>query len=101
MNDHEHKHEHEPGKPVPVMPEDAGSQALSEALRGSFMIVRVIMAALVIAFFCSGFFTVGPQENAIVLRLGRPVGEGSKALLGPGIHLAFPAPIDEIVRIPN
>ena len=81
--------------------EDAGSQALSEALSSSFVIVRVIMVALVIVFFSRGCFSVGEQEQAIILRLGKPLGEGAKALLGPGIHFALPAPIDEVVRIPK
>jgi membrane protease subunit HflK len=80
--------------------EDAGSQALSEALRSSFFIVKIIMVVLVLAFLSSGFFTVGPQEKAILLRLGRPVGVGEQALLNPGAHWAFPRPIDEIERIP-
>jgi membrane protease subunit HflK len=81
--------------------EDAGSQALSEALRSSFVIVKIIMVVLVLAFFSSGFFTVGPQEKAIILRMGKPVGEGEQALLNSGAHWAFPQPIDEIVRIPS
>jgi membrane protease subunit HflK len=36
----------------------------------------------------------------VVLRFGNPVGKGEEALLGPGAHLAFPYPVDEIVRIP-
>jgi membrane protease subunit HflK len=80
--------------------EDAGSQALSEALRSSFFIVKIIMVVLVLAFLSSGFFTVGPQEQAILLRLGKPVGEGEKALLNPGAHWAWPRPIDSIERIP-
>jgi membrane protease subunit HflK len=80
--------------------EEAGSQALSEALKSSFFIVKIIMVVLVVAFLSSGFFTVGPQEKAILLRLGRPVGEGEKALLLPGPHWAFPPPIDSIERIP-
>jgi modulator of FtsH protease HflK len=78
-------------------PEDAGSQALSEALRSSFFIVQIIMVALVVVFLSSGFFTVGPQEKAIKLRLGKPVDGGE--LLGPGAHWAWPAPIDEVVRL--
>ena len=66
------------------MPDDAGSQALAEALRSSFAIVKVVMVLMVLAFFGSGFFTVGPQEKAIILRFGKPVGEGQKALLGGG-----------------
>ena len=100
MNGHEH-HEHERRSEAPA-PEtlDAGSQALSEALGSSFTIVKIVMWLMVIAFFCSGFFEVGPQEKAVKLRFGKPVGVGEKALLGAGLHWAFPYPIDEVVRIP-
>jgi modulator of FtsH protease HflK len=81
--------------PPPETPIDAGSQALSEALRSSFGIIKGIMVLLVIVFLGSGFFTVGPQEQAVIIRLGKPIGEGEKALLGPGLHWALPYPIDE------
>ena len=81
------------------MVEDAGSQALSDALRSSFVIVKFIMVGLVAVFLFSGFFTVGTQEKAIILRFGQPVGDDEKALLGPGPHWAFPYPIDEVVPI--
>lgn len=105
MNDHphdphDHRHEHPQGGPeIPETPIDAGSQALSEALRSSFAIVKFVMVLLVLVFLGSGFFTVGPQERAIILRLGAPVGTGDQALLGPGLHWSFPYPIDEVERI--
>jgi len=96
-----HEHHHEPDQPpAPVTPDDAGSQALVEALRSSFAIVKIAMLIMVVAFFCSGFFTVGPAEKAVILRLGKPVGEGPRALLGAGLHWSFPYPIDEVVKIP-
>jgi modulator of FtsH protease HflK len=81
------------------MPKDAGSQALSEALRSSFGIVKVLMVLLVLVFIASGIFQVGPQERAILLRFGKPVGTGERALYGPGLHLALPYPIDESVKV--
>ena len=91
-----------PGTPpaAPVVPDDADSQALAEALRSSFGLVRIVMILLVLVFLGSGFFTVGPQEMAIKLRLGKPVGEGEKALLGAGLHWSFPYPIDEVIKVP-
>lgn len=90
----------EPNPTRPDTPVDAGSQALSEALRASFTIVRIVMAVLVVVFLASGFFTVGPQEKAIILRFGKPLGEGEKALLGAGLHWSLPYPIDEYVKVP-
>lgn len=84
----------------PETPVDPGSQALSEALRSSFTIVKFVMFALLIVFLASGFFQVGPQEQAIILRFGKPVGEGREALLGPGLHWSLPYPIDEYEKIP-
>jgi membrane protease subunit HflK len=54
----------------------------------------------VLAFFSSGFFTVGPQEKAVILRFGKPLGEGENILLNAGLHWSFPYPIDQVVKIP-
>ena len=81
-------------------PVDSGSEALAEALHSSFGIVKFVMGALFALFLLSGFFKVEPQEKAIILRLGKPVGEADRALLGPGLHWAWPYPIDYVVKIP-
>lgn len=100
MNDQPHSPS---GLPEPALPPetpvDAGSQALAEALRSSFAIVKVVMVLLVLLFLASGFFTVGPQERAIILRFGKARGEGEKALLGPGLHWSLPYPIDESIKV--
>jgi len=88
-----------PPSPPPDTPVDAGSQALAEALRSSFVIVKFVMAILVVVFLASGFFTVGPQQQAIILRFGRPTQQGGKALLGPGLQWSLPYPIDESVIV--
>jgi membrane protease subunit HflK len=93
MSDHPHSHAPET--------QDAGSQALSEALRSSFVVVRIAMVALVVIIFAAGFFTVNPGEKAVVLRFGKPLGEGQKMLLSSGkLYWAYPYPIDEVVKIP-
>ena len=79
---------------------DAASKSLSEALRISFAVLKVIMVVLVIVFLASGFKTVGPDEKALVLRFGKIRGIGEERVLGPGLHWVFPYPVDEIVRIP-
>jgi membrane protease subunit HflK len=99
MNDHPHSHDdhdHEHQAPEPAL--DAGSQALAEALRSSFSIVKIVMLLFVV-FLGSGFFKVEPDQRAIILRFGKPVGEGQKALLGPGLHWSFPYPIDEVEKV--
>jgi modulator of FtsH protease HflK len=96
---HHHDHGHEPHASAPEA-QDAGSQALAEALRSSFAVVKIVMVLMVVAFFASGFFQVGPSEKAVILRFGKPLGEGSKALLTSGLHWSLPYPIDEVVKIP-
>jgi modulator of FtsH protease HflK len=102
-HEHDHRHEHRLERrrePDSVLAEDAGTRALSDALRSSFLIVKTLMILLVVLFFASGFFIVRPQERAVKLRFGKPVGDGNAALLGPGAHWAWPYPIDEVVKIP-
>jgi membrane protease subunit HflK len=89
------------GEPFSDSVQDAGSQALSEALRSSFTIVKFVMVILIVVFFASGVFTVPSGGSALILRLGKPVGVAERRLLGPGLHWAFPYPIDEIVHIPG
>ena len=97
-HDHSHPHTHSHGAPPPPeTPLDPGAQALAAALKSSFGIVKVAMVVLVIVFLCSGFFTVGPQERAIVLRFGKPVTDKP---LTPGLKFALPYPIDEVVKVP-
>jgi len=79
---------------------DAAGKSLSDALRFSFMILKVIMIILVIAFLASGFRTVGPDEKALVLRFGKIRGVTEERVLSPGAHWVFPYPIDEVVKIP-
>lgn len=85
--------------PPPDNPEDPGAQALSDALRSSFVIVRVLLAAFILYFLTSGVFTVGQQERAIILRFGQPLVRGGSVELGPGLHFAFPYPVDEVVKM--
>ncbi len=86
------------GNPVPS--DDASSQALSEALGSSLLIVRILSGILAAAAVFSCVFTVNPNEVAVVLRFGKVVGEGAEQIKRQGLHWAFPYPIDEIVRIP-
>ncbi len=106
MADLPHSNHDHPEQPEDKQPKggngalDAGSQALSEALRSSFVVVRFVMIVLVVVFFVSGLFTVREGERAIKLRFGKPVGQGEQALLGPGLHWSWPYPIEEYRKIP-
>jgi len=89
------------GEPVGEPALDAASRSLTDALRVSFAILKVIMAVLIVLFLGSGLFTVGEDENALVLRFGRIRGTDRESrVLKPGFGWDFPSPISEVVRIP-
>lgn len=81
-------------------PQDAAGKSLSEALRTSFRILKLIMIILVVLFLASGIFKVQPDEQALVLRFGKIQGMGDQRILKPGLQYTWPEPISEIVRIP-
>jgi len=100
--DNDNKYESHPDvSPEGVITElDAGSKSLSEALRLSFIILKIVMAVLVIIFLASGFRTVESGERALVLRFGKVQGTDERRLLEPGLHWVLPYPIDKVVKIP-
>lgn len=81
---------------------DTADKSLADALRVSFIILKVIMVIVVIAFFASGFQTIGPDEEGLVLRFGKiqTVGADGDVTLDPGLRWVFPYPIDELIKIP-
>lgn len=78
--------------------EDAlfSAHAILTALRSSIRILRWGMLVLVLIYLCSGITVIGPNERGLVLRFGRALPKSAP----PGLLLAFPAPIDEVVRLP-
>ena len=74
--------------------EDARARALTEALQSSFKVIRVLMVVLAVAFLGSGITKVDIGEQALLLRFGE-----FKRPLGPGLHFAWPNPIDRIVKV--
>jgi len=89
-------------EPNPTLhaPQEAGRQALSDALRLSFRLLSFTMVLLGVAYLLSGIFVVHEHERAYVLVFGRISGVGSERLKEPGLHWTLPKPFAEIVRIP-
>ena len=75
-------------------PLDPASQSLAEALRASFRVLKVIMLVVVVLFLLSGVFSVGTGERVVVWRLGE-----LHEVAEPGLHFAYPYPIDETFRV--
>ncbi len=78
---------------------DPAQQSLAEALRVSFAILKIAMAALLVAYALSGTFSVGSNEAALRLRFGDYVGDSGSRVLERGTYLAAPFPIEEIVKV--
>ena len=78
---------------------DAAQQSLAEALRVSFAILKLAMAALLIAYALSGTFSVGSNEVALRLRFGDYVGDPGNRVLERGTYLAAPFPIEQVVKV--
>ena len=79
---------------------DVSMQALTQALRGGFVILYVVIALLMGYFFVSNFFRVEAGQRAVVLRFGKPMQTVKDEVLVEGkLHFAWPYPIDEKVVV--
>jgi len=94
----------EPGAP-PVGPqgeeaERQASQALSDALRMSFLFLKVALGALVVFFLAKGVFSVDPQQIKIKLRWGAVVEQKGEAVMRPGTGWYIQWPLwEEVISI--
>ena len=80
--------------------DDLGLQSLQRALDSCLTGLKIGMIIVGVYFIFSGIFIVHQDENALVLRFGKVTGTLADRIKKPGIHWAFPYPIDEVVRIP-
>ena len=81
---------------------DAAERSLADALRVSFLILKLAMLLLVVLYLLSGFFNVREQEMAVRLRFGRIVGERGEQVLSPGgPYFSWPYPFEQVVTVPS
>ncbi len=60
-----------------------------------------LIIALLVLICCSGIRVVDNSEVGIILRMGRLVGDTREEQIhGPGLMLAFPYVIDEVIKVP-
>ncbi|MBN1675540.1 MAG: protease modulator HflK [Kiritimatiellae bacterium] len=82
--------------------EDDASRALASALGGTFRILRWLIFLSFAGYLVrSSVFTVPQHEVAFVLRFGKVTERDGARVLGPGVHLACPYPVEEVVRVPT
>ncbi|PQO38033.1 protease modulator HflK [Blastopirellula marina] len=90
-----------PTPPPPATHRAQRSSRIGEGIGAGMRIVGILAALLLVLFWASGITMVQPNEVALVLRLGKLVGDTPGAQVHPpGILLAWPYPIDQVIRIP-
>jgi membrane protease subunit HflK len=95
-----HGHEHGEGGPGEPAPEEAGHEALAQALKGSFRVLKVIMVLLIAFYLLKGVFSIDMNETGFKLRFGRivtPVGQENAAFVVGSWYIQFPWEEKEIV----
>lgn len=80
---------------------DTARKSLADALRLSFNILKFVMAVVLILFLTSGIFVVHQHESGVVYRFGKIAGKPGEKVLDPGLHWAWPFPVDEHVILPT
>jgi len=68
---------------------------LLKKLLPCFCTVIILILGLIVASRC--VYTIGPSQEGIVERFGKPV--NYKEPVQPGVHLKFPRSVDEIIKI--
>lgn len=78
---------------------DPAAQSLADALRVSFLILKIVMVLLVVAYLFTGYFTVDQQHAAVKMRFGKLVGEPGERVLGSGPHFGLPVPFESHIIV--
>lgn len=71
--------------------------ATLDALRASIGVLRWVLIFLVVIYLASNVTVIGPNENALVMRLGRM----TDRIHPPGLLLALPSPIERVIKVPT
>jgi len=79
---------------------DPANQALADALRISFMILKLVIIFVVGLFIAGGFYQVEQNQRAVELLFGRVQGAGREAIAEPGWHWVWPY-VGEVILIPS
>lgn len=77
------------------------SKAVYVGLESGMKLFRWIVLLLVILFWFSGITSVKPGNVGMLMRFGKLQGQGDQRIMKPGLALAFPYPIDEVIQTPE
>jgi len=77
------------------------AELLNNVLNVMVKYAKWFILLAVVAVFCSGIIFVQPDEVAIIVRLGKVVGDTpAEQVKQPGLHFAFPYVIDTVIKVP-
>ena len=77
------------------------SHPVIEAIDRGLKVVRWLFLLAALLYALSGIKQIQPNEAAMILRFGRLVGATrAEQVHGAGLLLAFPYPVDEVIRVP-
>lgn len=80
----------------------SSTDSLSSALKVGFDVLKILMVVLAVVFCFSNVYWVPEGYVAVQTRFGRIIGKNNDVIRQPGgPYLAFPYPLDKIVRIPT
>ena len=86
---------------VPPRPPSPENFSMAEGVRAGSRMIAWLAVGLFVLFWCSGITTIGPGEVGLLLRCGRLTGASpADQVRQPGLLLALPYPIDEVIRVP-
>lgn len=75
--------------------------AIAHGVASGLKLVSWFALLLFVLFWCSGITVIQPGEVGLVLRLGKLQGQSAAdQVRQPGLLLAWPYPIDEVLRVP-
>jgi len=76
-----------------------GSRITSSTLLNKLLQCFCVVVILIVVSICASkcIYTIGPSQEGIVERFGKPV--NYKAAIGPGVHFKLPWPVDKVIKI--
>lgn len=105
-HDHDHDHDHKHPQQEPENELDPAQRAAADALKFSFLALKIFMVIVAIFYVGSGFYQITQQENAIELRFGairtHTNSEGKETAIVTSGQLRYcpPYPIGQVIKVP-
>ena len=82
--------------------EEPKNTPVLNTIKDFMTVIKILMVLVFVAYLFSGITLVKPDEIAIILRMGKLVGNTpAEQIHNPGWMFAFPKPFDKVEKIPR